>query len=179
VGAITGDLSRKLLLRECNAISIAESVGLAYLRQFFDELFARLRVPFHEFAQLEEHYLAFFASSESRISRLESEGVDGISSIDFFRKIFQNRSGITVSTIHGVKGAEFDVVIAYALLEGMVPHFNDRDSDVSAQKMLYVVGSRARKNLHLFSEAGRKRGRYDLYQPTNQLAACQFAYSAV
>ncbi|XJC73063.1 UvrD-helicase domain-containing protein [Delftia tsuruhatensis] len=178
VGATTGDLSRKLLLRECNAISIDESVGLTYLRQFFDELFARLKVPFHEFAHLEEHYQAFFASSESRISRLETEGVDGIGSIDFFRKVFQNRAGITVSTIHGVKGAEFDVVIAYALLEGMVPHFNDRDGDVSAQKMLYVVGSRARKNLHLFSEAGRKRGRYDVYEPTKRLAACQFAYSA-
>lgn len=174
-----GDLSRKLLLRECNAISIEEPVGLTYLRQFFDELFARLKVPFHEFAHLEEHYQAFFASSESRINRLESEGVDGIGSIDFFRKVFQNRSGITVSTIHGVKGAEFDVVIAYALLEGMVPHFNDRNGDVSAQKMLYVVGSRARKNLYLFSETGRRRGRHDVYGPTNRLASCQFAYSVV
>jgi hypothetical protein len=40
-----------------------------------------------------------------------------------------------------------------------VPHFNDENGDVSAQKMLYVVGSRARKNLHLFSETGRRRGR--------------------
>ena len=61
VGVTMGDLSRKLLLRECNAISIEEPVGLTYLRQFFDELFARLKVPFHEFAHLEEHYQLLFA----------------------------------------------------------------------------------------------------------------------
>lgn len=178
-GLDTANLSRKSLLRECNAITIDEAIGLTYLRRFFDELFACLKIPFHEFVQLEEHYQAFFASSESRIARLESEGVDGIGGIDFFRKVFQSRSGITVSTIHGVKGAEFDVVIAYGLLEGMVPHFNDANGDVSAQKLLYVIGSRARKNLHLFSETGRRKGRHDVYGPTKLLAACQFDYNEV
>jgi hypothetical protein len=54
---------------------------------------------------------------------------------------------------------------AYALLEGMVPHFNDADVDNSAQKLLYVVGSRARKNLHLFSETGRKRADMTFMRP--------------
>ncbi len=178
-GVETSGLSRNSLLRECNAIAINEENGLAFLRLFFDTLFDRLGIPFHEFAHLEEHHKAFFASSESRITRLESEGVDAIGNISFFKKVFQNRSGITVSTIHGVKGAEFDVVIAYALLEGMVPHFNDANGDVSAQKLLYVLGSRARKNLHLFSETGRSRGRYDVYRPTQKLAACAFDYDDV
>lgn len=179
VGVDTSALSRKSFLRECNAITIVESNGLAYLRQFFDTLFERLGIQFHVFLHLEEHYQAFFESSESRIARLESEGVDAIGDISFFKKVFQNRTGITVSTIHGVKGAEFDVVIAYALLEGMVPHFNDINGDVSAQKMLYVVGSRARKNLHLFSETGRARGRYDIYRPTHRLIACDFDYDVI
>lgn len=180
-GIETSGLFRKSFLRECNtvAITINEENGLAFLRRFFDALFERLGISFHEFAHLEEHHQAFFASSESRIGRLESEGVDGIGNISFFKKVFQNRSGITVSTIHGVKGAEFDVVIAYALLQGMVPHFNDADGDVSAQKLLYVVGSRARKNLHLFSETGRSKGRYDVYRPTERLAACAFNYDDV
>lgn len=177
VGVNTSALSPKSFLRECNAISIYEHDGLSYLRQFFDTLFARLGIHFNDFLQLEEHYLAFFTSSESRIARLESEGVDAIRDINFFRKVFQNRTGITVSTIHGVKGAEFDVVIAYALLEGMVPHFNDNNGDQSAQKLLYVIGSRARKNLHLFSEAGRNRGRFAVYDPTQILVACDFNYN--
>jgi len=179
VGAEIPGLSRKSFLRECNTITIVEANGLAYLRRFFDALFTRLEIRFHEITHLEEHYQAFFESSESRIARLESEGVDSIGDIEFFKKVFQNRTGVTVSTIHGVKGAEFDVVIAYALLEGMVPHFNDADGDASAQKLLYVVGSRARKNLHLFSETGRPRGRFGVYTPTQRLAACNFDYDEV
>lgn len=48
-------------------------------------------------------------------------------------------------------------MIAYALLEKMVPHYNDPNGQDSAMKMLYVIGSRARKNLHLISERGRKQ----------------------
>jgi DNA helicase-2/ATP-dependent DNA helicase PcrA len=178
-GVETSGLSRKSFLRECNAIAINEENGLIFLRRFFDTLFGQLGILFHEFVQLEEHHQAFFASSESRIARLQSEGVDAIGDISFFKKVFQNRAGITVSTIHGVKGAEFDVVIAYALLEGMVPHFNDVNGDLSAQKMLYVLSSRARKNLHLFSETDRSRGRYNVYYPTKVLAACAFDYDDV
>jgi superfamily I DNA/RNA helicase len=178
-GVETSGLSRKFFLRECNAITFVEANGLAYLRRFFGVLFERLGIEFHKFTHLEEHYQAFFESSQARIARLELEGVDAIGDISFFKKVFQNRTGVTVSTIHGVKGAEFDVVIAYALLEGMVPHFNDTNGDESAQKLLYVVGSRAKKNLHLFSETGRSKGRYAVYGPTQRLAACDFDYDEI
>lgn len=173
-------VDRKALLRECNSISVNETDGLPYLQAFFDALFLRIGVDYHAFAALEEHRNAFFAGSVARITRLEGEGVNGIRSLSFFKKVFQNRKGITVSTIHGVKGTEFDVVIAYALLEGMVPHFAEVAENRSAQKLLYVVGSRARKNLHLFSETGRRRGggRGD-YVPTEILARCAFNYDAV
>lgn len=178
-GVDTSGSSAKALLRMCNAIVIDEVSGLAFLRRFFELLFAQIGVRIEDFDLLAEHHQAFFESSEARIARLVAEGVDAIGDLNFFKKVFQNRTGITVSTIHGVKGAEFDVVIAYALLEGMVPHFNDANGDESAQKMLYVVGSRARKNLHLFSETGRPRGRNNVYGPTRRLAACVFDYDAV
>ena len=178
-GIGTAGLTRRALLRECNSISIVEPNGLAYLRRFYDALFERIGIDFHQHAHLAEHYRAFFESSMARIARLESEGVEAIGDIGYFKKVFQNRGGITVSTIHGVKGAEFDVVIAYALLEGMVPNFNDADGDASAQKLLYVVGSRAKKNLHLFSETGRARGRFGVYSPTQRLAACEFDYDEI
>lgn len=169
-------ISRRALLYECNSITVTQLDGLEYLRQFFDTLFSRLSIEIEDFTQLSEHHQAFFESSQARITRLRSEGVEAISDISFFRKVFQNRNGITVSTIHGVKGAEFDVVIAYALLEGMVPHFNDPNGNESAKKLLYVVGSRARKNLHLFSENGRARGRSQVYSATKILAECEFEY---
>lgn len=175
-GVRISGLSRKGLLRTCNSIVISETDGLRYLEKFFSAFLNALDIDLHSFAQLEDHYQAFFRSSLARIQHLEKEGAAAIGDISFFRKVFQSRTGITVSTIHGVKGAEFDVVIAYALLDDIVPHFNDANGDDSALKMLYVIGSRARKNLHLISETGRKKARYGVYVPTAQLAKCVFDY---
>jgi len=36
--------------------------------------------------------------------------------------VFQQKEGTTISTMHGVRGAEFDTVIAFGLLEDYVPH---------------------------------------------------------
>ncbi len=94
-----------------------------------------------------------------------------------FRRVFASRSGITISSIHNVKGAEFDVVIAFALLQGMVPHFGDLQVE-SAKKLLYVICSRARKNLHLISETGRMN-RGGPYLPTEVLASYAFNYDDV
>lgn len=109
--------------------------------------------------------------------KVRNKGSEFIGDIETFRKVFQSRTGITISTIHGVKGAEFDAVIAYALLEDMVPHFNDPNGQESALKLLYVIGLRARKNLHLISERGRIR-QYsgEEYQATRQLVSCKFSY---
>ena len=79
-----------------------------------------------------------------------------------------------MSTIHGVKGGEYDTVISFGLLQDMVPNFND-SSDESAKKLLYVIGSRARKNLHLISERGRK-GRYKEYESTKVLSGTRYTY---
>lgn len=179
VGVDTSHLDAKTFLRESNAIDIQEHAGLEYLRRYFDEIFQRLRVQYAEIGQLRDHHTAFFESSARRVDRLQNDGVAGIADLEFFRRVFQNRAGITVSTIHGVKGAEFDVVLAFALLEGMVPHFNDQNGPQSARKLLYVIGSRARKNLHLFSERGRPRGRNNVYLPTQSLEACVFNYDVV
>ncbi|BDB27318.1 ATP-dependent helicase [Cupriavidus sp. P-10] len=175
-GVDTSPLTPRLLLRECNAIAISETDGLAYLHQAFAILFGRLGVDLDSFPPLIEHHAAFFRSSQARIAKLRQAGASYINDVSFFKKVFRERTGITVSTIHGVKGAEFDVVIAFGLLQGMVPHFSETTSHAAASKLLYVVGSRARKHLHLISEVGRPQGRYGSYEPTKVLAACMFGY---
>ena len=175
-GIDISELDRKTLLRACNAITIAETDGLVFLRAFFDELCAALGVDRQGCASLQEHHDAFFECSQKRIDRLVKEGSAAIAELAMFRKVFAGRTGITVSTIHGVKGAEYDAVIAYGLLEGMVPHFSDPDQVETAKKLVYVVSSRARKNLHLISERGRSRGWSGDYQPTEVLAGCAFQY---
>jgi DNA helicase-2/ATP-dependent DNA helicase PcrA len=174
-----GSLTNKSLLRECNAIDLTEQDGLTYLEQFFNELFNNINIDFRSIPSLVEHHTDFFSSSQDRIERLQEKEATFISDIASFRKVFENRSGITVSTIHGIKGEEYDVVIAYALLEGMVPFFGE--SEQSAKKSLYVVGSRARKHLHLISERGRMYGRGHRrteYPPTAILSQCNFNYNA-
>jgi len=178
-GADISKLSRKSFLRDCNSIDLVEQDGLTYLQLFFDALFERLGIDFRALPPLLDHYVAFFESSQARIQRLRGDGAE-FSEIAMFRRVFESRTGITVSTIHGVKGAEFDTVIAYALLEGMVPHFTDPDGQVSAKKMLYVIASRARRNLHLIAERGRPRGGgFGEYRATAVLAACGFRYDGV
>ena len=71
-------------------------------------------------------------------------------------------------------------MIAFALLQGMVPHFSDAAGDLSANKLLYVIASRARKNLHLIAERGRMQGGgRGTYPPTGVLSAHRFAYDVV
>lgn len=177
-GVDTSKITQRTLLRESNSIAILDTEGLAYLDRAFVVLLNRLGIDLNAFPGLVEHRKAFFASSQARIEKLQQSGASYINDLSFFRRVFRERTGITVSTIHGVKGAEFDVVIAFGLLQGMVPHFSDADGDVAASKMLYVLASRARKHLHLISETGRSRGRFGSYEPTEALARCAFAYNA-
>lgn len=168
----------KQLLKTVNSISIDEDDGLAYLRAFFEALFGELGIDFMLYPMLKEHHESFFNSTQNRIDRLRNENALFATDIEAFRKAFKPRTGIKVSTIHGVKGGEYDVVISFGLLQDLVPNFNDPSIE-SAKKLLYVIGSRARKNLHLISEKGRMSG-YGQYrrerQPTEVLHQLNFAY---
>ncbi len=178
-GINTAAITRKSLLRASNGISSAETDGLKYLLECFDALFAVLEIDRTSSLMLVEHYEAFVEGSQRRIDRLVADGATAIAEVAMFRKVFDEKTGITVSTIHGVKGSEFEAVIAFGLLEGMVPHFNEDDKIAAANKLLYVVCSRAKKNLHLISEAGRRRGQNNIYQPTDILLACSFGYDQI
>ncbi|SMQ71918.1 ATP-dependent helicase [Agreia sp. VKM Ac-1783] len=176
-GIDTSRITRRSLLRESNSIDPPENEGLDYLRSYYRTLFARLDIDYSQYKTLQDHYNAFFASSQARISRLVAEGAPYVTDVAMFRRVFRPRSGITVSTIHGIKGAEFDTVIAFALLDGMVPHFSDHDQLDGAKKLMYVIGSRARKNLHLIAERGRtKKGNWPDYDTSVPLKALKFAY---
>lgn len=164
IGIDISNISNKKLLKISNSLKINENDGLKYLKLFFKELFNQLNIDFSKHKMLVEHYQAFFESSVIRIEKLKKEGMDYAGDISTFRKVFDQKDGITVSTIHGVKGLEFDTVIAISLLEGMIPHFSDSNKEESAKKLLYVIASRARKNLHLISERGRMTAGYNPYE---------------
>ena len=173
-------LNAKRFLKICNSIAIDESNGISYLKKFFNAILLQLNIEIENHSTLAEHHKAFFESSEARIKRLEDEGIDYIGDTETFKKVFRQREGITVSTYHGVKGAEFDTVIAFALLHGYIPYKSDRDGVINSKKLLYVIASRARKNLYLIAE--RKRfSRYGSpppeYKMTKHLIDYKYDYS--
>ncbi|MGH1484712.1 MAG: UvrD-helicase domain-containing protein [Cellvibrionaceae bacterium] len=164
----------KILLKITNSLSIDEQDGIRFLALCFDEIFIQLGVSWQQYECLREHNEAFFKSAQDKMEQIRREGIDYSGDVETFYKVFEPREGITVSTIHGVKGAEFDAVIAFALLEGAVPHFSEENKRESANKLLYVISSRARKNLHLISETGRNQN-----MPTLELRELNYNYSLV
>lgn len=178
VGFDISNITDKKFLKICNSIEVDENDGLTYLRLFFNKICKRLKIDAHLFPSLKEHQDSFFASSESRIQRLIDEGNPFIGEIQNFRKVFKQKDGITVSTIHGIKGEEYDTVIGFALLNDYVPHFNDTNGVENSKKLLYVLASRARKNLHLISETSRNVNYYNPNgkNPTPHLLEYNYEY---
>ena len=70
-------------------------------------------------------------------------------------------------------------MIAFALLDDYLPHFNDPNKVENSKKLLYVIASRERKNLHLLSEKFRAVHSYHAPEgktPTPELLNYEYAY---
>ncbi|MBV4432778.1 ATP-dependent helicase [Clostridium tyrobutyricum] len=98
-------------------------------------------------------------------------------------KCFKERKGIVINTIHGVKGEEYTTVIGFDLLTGHLPNWGyiwncslKPIRHEETNKLLYVLCSRAKKNLYLISERGRKTQKNRPYETTEELAKCDFEY---
>ncbi|MFA1570858.1 UvrD-helicase domain-containing protein [Vibrio tasmaniensis 1F-187] len=149
-------LKDKDLLRIINSIHVNEQDGLQYLSSAFDVFSSTVGFSIDEEPSLKEQCEAFLTSSNRRIDRIRSEGIDYAGSIEDFKRAFIPKTGVKISSIHGVKGEEYETVISFGLLEGMVPHFSDTDKVNTAKKLLYVIASRAKRHLHLIAENGRR-----------------------
>lgn len=123
---------------------------------------------------LENCYNQFLEKTRERVSKnsLSTSCCD-------LTKCFEEKHGVVISTIHGVKGEEYNTVIAFGLLNGFVPHWNDiksGDRKNVAYKLLYVLGSRAKDNLFLISETGRAT-KVGPYTPTDELVSVEWEYT--
>lgn len=89
-------------------------------------------------------------------------------------RFFGKSKGVKITTCHSTKGDEYDLVICTGLLEGKIPHWNDvhkggQHANYVARRLLYVIGSRARKHLYMISERGHQTKKGDDYKITPQL----------
>ena len=182
-GAATRERFRmpRALLRLMNSIVPISEDGLEFLDAAFDDISKNLELDLCPGSCLSESREAFFLKARAR---LDDAGTDMPRDLQTFRKLFRHPSGIVISTCHGVKGEEYDTVIAFGLLRGYIPHWNviirgtlqvaaDRES-----KLLYVICSRAKRRLHLIAESGRKTQRGDGYKTSPMLRTLEFRFDS-
>ena len=82
-----------------------------------------------------------------------------------------------------IKGEEYNTVIAFDLLNGHLPHWDYIIEDSKKElrlhetnNLLYVLCSRAKVNLYLYSEIGRKTQRGNAYTATDELYCLKYDY---
>jgi DNA helicase-2/ATP-dependent DNA helicase PcrA len=94
----------------------------------------------------------------SRKERLQAAFDDAILSDDKLQNQRQNAKGITLSTIHSVKGLEFDYVFVIGLEENIFPNgyrFSQESEIEEERRIAYVAFTRAKKRLYLLSTKTR------------------------
>ncbi len=171
--------SARRLLRLVNQLQSAETEGMPYLRDLFTQFLEHCEIVIKDHEALCESFEVFFEKAEKRIEEA-GEGIP--TSIESFQKIFSYPSGVVVNTCHGVKGEEFETVIAFGLLRGYVPHWDvirngtEDQANQWASKLLYVVASRAKRQLYLIAEDGHRTKKGVPYQTCALLEAIEFDY---
>ena len=142
------------------------------LKNVIKRVFRFLNISSAQEPKLVATYKAFLAKAEDRINRysLPCTYADLV-------KSFKEKEGVVISTIHGTKGEEYHTVIAYGLLNDYLPNGkllrkHPPVAHEEANKLLYVLCSRAKKNLFLFSETNRRPYK----TPTTELIQAQCDY---
>jgi DNA helicase-2/ATP-dependent DNA helicase PcrA len=169
------------LLRLINSLSSRETEGLVYLRDIFEQLLRSIRLDVEACVALKEAYEGFFGKAEKHLANA-SQGLP--TDVDSFRRLFSHPAGVVVSTCRGVKGEEYDTVIAFGLLRGYIPHWDaiinggDLVAGEMESKLLYVICSRAKRRLHLISEYGRQTKKKRPYETSYLMRTVEFEFDA-
>lgn len=171
-GVITGSRD---LLRRINTVKASCTDSLGFLEEVFGHAHEFLCLPDCPNDPVNQSKIDFLDGVKNRIGETAESGVDDL------RRLFKYPSGIVVSSCHGVKGEEFDVVICFGLLHGRIPHWtqihdNTVDHRASSCNLLYVIASRAKRHLHLFSESGRATNKGYPYKSTHEISSLSFLY---
>jgi len=173
------ELTAKKLLAIINSFRTYVTVGTDYLAECFLYLLSEVQIDMDYHTELAEAYSMFFEKANKNMESCKEEYEDHI---DVFRGFFKESVGVVINSCHGIKGEEYETVIAFGMLEGYVPNWNDmycKSDEVTndaESKMLYVISSRAKKNLYLISENGRKTKKGNPYNTSPLLNTYKYAY---
>lgn len=160
------------LLKAINEMECSsEQDGLEYFERVMESVMLSMRIDLNSEEKLTKCYSDFLENSKQRIQHYSIS-----TSFDEMCRSFNERTGVVVNTIHGIKGEEYNTVIAFGLLHGCVPHWENiigksDNGRSNSMKLLYVLCSRAKENLFLISERGRKTSSNKPYESNKELKA--------
>jgi superfamily I DNA/RNA helicase len=174
-----GYTKERNLLKLINSIKSLQTEGIDYLNDCFDQFLFAVKIDYLKYPILVENRTLFIKTIESRLNDPDFKIPSDIKS---FKSFYREMTGVVINTCVGVKGEEFETVIAYGLLHGYIPHWNEifsGNATEASKKLMYVICSRAKSNLHLISEKGRKTKKGDELIITTELASNSFKYDEV
>lgn len=162
---------KRFLLRLTSSFIPAETSSLEYVKASIAFLIEGVNLDLKHAPVLKERLEAFYTATERELIKEEFQYAN---EIGLLKRLFNSNKGVLVNTCHGVKGEEYEVVIAFGLIDGFVPNWKDPDKE-AAKKLLYVICSRAKNYLHLISEQGHIT-RLGPRSQTPQLSKVRFSY---
>ncbi len=152
------------ILQTINSKHLDSDNGIEHYKYIIEELFSSCGINRDDNPSLYSLYDNFIYKIQERIKRYSLSD-----DLLTFYKMFKEKAGVVITTCHKIKGEEYNTVIAFGVLHGMIPHWDAIYSPIisennEAKKMLYVIASRAKESLYLFAEQGRttKKGKYTL-----------------
>lgn len=128
--------------------------GSEFVKNGIENIFELIKYRIDENTELKRMYDDFIEKMDNRLGNERYQLTDDLNT---FKKMFKEKEGVVINTCHGVKGEEYQTVIAFGLVYGKVPSIYTESAkvDEEANKLLYVIASRAKSRLYLFSEKGR------------------------
>ena len=168
------------VLKVINSIYPTNENGIAYLQEAITKFLVGIGIELSIEASLYKAYEDFMERIKDRVKNNHLS-----TDIDVFRQCFKEKEGVVINTFHGVKGEEYTTVIAFGILKGYIPHWDiiiNKPIDYQkneTKKLLYVVCSRAKKNLFLFSEQGRTTQKGAPLLSTDEILEIDYEYDSL
>lgn len=150
------DINVISFLNIINSSKTTDTIGTEYLKNSLKRIFIKLNL----FEQFKNDIDEFILGTKERIQHFQKQGLEDEKL--FFEQSLRSKSGVVISSFHGIKGEEYAVVIAFGLLEGYIPHWNDiinkgeSVARLNSKKLLFVISSRAKEKIYFFAENDRK-----------------------
>ena len=168
------------VLKVINSIYPTNENGIAYLQEAITKFLVGIGIELSIEASLYKAYEDFMERIKDRVKNNHLS-----TDIDIFRQCFKEKEGVVINTFHGVKGEEYTTVIAFGILKGYIPHWDiiiNKPIDYQkneTKKLLYVVCSRVKKNLFLFSEQGRTTQKGAPLLSTDEILEIDYEYDSL